>query len=301
MLALLLTSFAGACGNYSNEDLDFQLALPQQSDVEAKLQVAVRADSAQYFQATRSAVTTFNAMALEMLDLVDAVRANTPSTRNGDQRVWGPFPDNKHPGWEVRVVMQRSTVSATQLQMQYWVQVRPVGQGDSAWVSFLDGNYTSQGSARLGQGELHLEVQAARTALYPVDDDAGLRNLDHIDLTYSNADYPITVSMQIVEVPGSNTQSGDYEYQQQQDGSGSMQFTWQGLTQAGTSVSATMEAEWLGSGAGRADLILEPTGLDITLGTDCWGGDTVATYSYRLHDDVTGQVRSDGSAASCLF
>ena len=57
-LSLLGVICTGACGNYSNEDLDFQLALPDQSEIEAKMQVSVnRSDSAEYYKATRSAVT----------------------------------------------------------------------------------------------------------------------------------------------------------------------------------------------------------------------------------------------------
>ena len=40
-LVLLSAICLGSCGNYSNDDLDIQLALPQQSDIEAKMQVSV--------------------------------------------------------------------------------------------------------------------------------------------------------------------------------------------------------------------------------------------------------------------
>jgi hypothetical protein len=291
----------GACGNYSNDDLDFQLALPEQTDMEAQMHLSVtRVDSAEYYRATRSAVTTFNGMVGQLVGLVDLVRGTTPTSRNGAERTWGPWPVEKHPDWELRLVMQRSTVSASLLHMDYWLQLRPVGGGDSSWVSFLVGKYTSSGSARTGQGEIHLLTAEARAAGYPVNDDPGLVNLDHLDVTYDSAAFPITVTMDIVNLPTATTQSGSYKYFQNQDGSGQMRFDWQGFTDSGAQVSATMQAEWIGSGAGRADLtaVLSPDQSTVvtTLGTDCWGVDAVATYSHRLLGDTTS-----GEPNSCLF
>ncbi len=300
-LVLLAAIGASACGNYSNEDLDFQLALPEQSDIEAKMQLSVtRADSAEYYLATRGAIATFNTMVADLVGLIEVVRGTTPTSRQGDQRTWGPFPSDKYPDWEIRVVMQRSTVSSTLLKMDYWVELRPVGQGDSAWVDFLTGTYTSGGSARTGTGDIQLLASTARAAGYPVDDDAGLRDLDHLDVTYDNVAYPTSVIMDIVNVATATTRTRHYEYYQNQDGSGRMLFNWQGTTDTGVSITAAMTSQWLGSGAGRADLTAALTpnlpNQSTTLGTDCWGVDTVATYSYRLQGDTT-----TGSPASCLF
>jgi len=295
------------CGNYSNEDLDFQLALPEQSDIAVKMQLSVtRYNSANYYLATRSAITTFNNMVVDLTGLIDVVRGYTPTSRNGAQRIWGPFPSDKYPAWEIRVVMQRSTVSPTILHMDYWVQVRPVGQGDSAWVSFLTGNYESHGSARTGAGEIHLWANDVRTAGYPVDDDPGLVNLDHLDVTYDNSAYPITVTMTIVNLPTTPTQSGTYTYSQNLDGSGRMTFDSQGVTDTGVPITANMTSQWLGSGAGRADLTANltpnlPTPSILLLGTDCWDLDTVASYSYRLRDSVTNVPSTTGSIDTCLF
>jgi len=306
-LVLLGAVCLAGCGNYSNEDLDFELALPQQSDIAVKMQLSVtRADSAEYYLATRSAITTFNSMVVDLTGLIEVVRGYSPTSRNGNERIWGPFPSDKDPAWEVQVVMQRSTVSPTLLRMDYWVQVRLVGQGDSAWVSFLTGNYESQGSARTGTGQIHLWANDVRTVGYPIDDDPGLVNLDHLDVTYDNAGYPITVSMTIINLPTATTKSGTYTYAQNEDGSGRMTFDWQGLTDTGVPITANMTSQWLGSGAGRADLtanltpnLLTPTNL--LLGTDCWGLDTVATYSYRVRDSVTGLPSTSGSMSNCVF
>ena len=139
-LGLVGLGFLSACGNYSNDDLDFQLALPQQSDLSANVQLSVaRINSAEYYKDTRNAITTFNAMVRDLLGLIENVRRYPATTRQGNRRIWGPFPADKYPTWQVRIVMDRSPVSPTLLKMDYWVQVRPVGADDSAWVSFLVG------------------------------------------------------------------------------------------------------------------------------------------------------------------
>jgi hypothetical protein len=296
--ALVLLTAVGACGNYSNEDLDFQLALPEQSDIEVKMQTPVpRVDSAEYYKATRTAVLAFNGLVGTLAALIDAVRVYTPTSRNGDQRIWGPFADDKHPTtWQVRVVMTKSVVSSSLLKMNYEVDVRPMGAGDDAWVAFLVGDYTSGGGARKGIGNIHLQAQVARDGGYPVDDDAGLKDLDHLDVYYDNSAFPVAVNLSIVNVPTANTQSGTYDYQEQSDGSGAMQFDWQGVDNNGTTVRARMKSEWLGTGQGRGDLFLSPDGLNIRLGTDCWLPDTSASYSYRLEGKVT-----TGDLSTCAF
>jgi hypothetical protein len=304
ILCVASALLASACGNYSNDDVDFALAqdaMPQHSDIEAQLQVSVtRTDSAEYYKVTRSVVVTFNTLAVSLTGIIEAVRAYPPTSRSGDQRIWGPFPDDNHPGWEIRVVMRRSSTSEALLHMDYWAQLRQVGQDDTGWVSLLVGQYTSQGGVRAGQGEIRFNVQDARLAGYPVDSDPGLVDLDHLQVSYNNSAFPVQVTMEIVNRPTAKTQRADYLYQRQADDSGSMQFAWQGMTDAGQ-ITATMTSRWHATGEGRADLVANTPSLQATLGTDCWGSDTVATYSYRLRDDVTQKTRNDGDPFSCVY
>jgi hypothetical protein len=274
--------------------------MPQQGDIEAKLQVSVsRTDSAEYYKVTRSAVLTFNKLAVSLTGIIEAVRAYPPTSRSGDQRTWGPFADDKNPDWEIRVVMRRSSASETLLHMDYWAQLRRVGQDDTRWVSLLVGQYTSRGGVRAGKGEIHFNVQDARLAGYPID--PGMADLDHLQVSYDNSAFPVQVTLEIVNLAGKSPQQVDYLYQRQEDGSGSMQFAWQGTTDGGVQVTATMLSRWRATGEGRADVVANLPNLQATLGTDCWGSDTVATYSYRLRDDVTQKERNQGDPASCVY
>jgi hypothetical protein len=289
------------CGNYSNDDLDFQLALPEPSDMEAKMQLSViRADSAEYYLITRNVITTFNGLVAELTGLVDLVRGNVPTSRNGDERIWGPWLAEQQPGWQIRVVMLRSTVSETLLRIDYSVQIRPLDTDDSAWVPFLTGMYISSGSARTGQGEIHLLVDDARNAGFPVNDDPGLAELVKVDVTYDNAGFPMSVTFDIEKLATASTRSGRVAYVRNQDGSGRLTFDWEGRSDSGAPVTASMLSRWIGSGAGRADLTADLTpnrsGVITTLGIDCWGVDTAATYSYRIGDNPLAPDQS-----SCLF
>jgi hypothetical protein len=303
--ALCCALCAAGCGNYSNQDIDHELAqtaLPESGDIEARLQVSVsRPDSAEYYQVMRSVVIAFNKIVVDLTGLIETVRTYPPTSRSGSQQVWGPFADENHPGWEIRVVIRRATVAANLLHVNYWVQLRQAGQDDSGWVSLLVGQYTSQSGVRAGQGEIAFNVQDARAVGYPIDSDPGLAELDHLLVSYDNSGFPVQVSMQIVKRPGQNPQQADYLYQRQEDGSGLMQFAWQGTTETGVPITATMLSRWRATGEGRSDLVANLPSLQATLGIDCWGADTVATYSYRLRDDVTQKVRNAGDPASCVY
>jgi hypothetical protein len=282
---IVLAALAG-CGNYSNEDLDFQLALPEQGDIEAKMQLSVmRSDSAEYYRYTRSAIANFNGMVDKLTGLIDVVRGTVPTSRHGNQRIWGPWPAENQPGWQVRVLMLKTAVSETQLRIDYNVQVRPQGADDSAWVDFLTGYFASEGSARTGQGEIHLLVEKVRDAGFPVNQDPGLVELVRVDIAYKNTSFPIAVSLYIENVAGAKDRTMKMDYLQNQDGSGYLTFDWEGRADNGATVTAQMASRWIGSGAGRADLTadLTPlrTGVITLLGIDCWGTDTIATYSYR--------------------
>jgi hypothetical protein len=279
------------------------------------LQVSVsRDDSAEYYKATYSAVHTFNSLIFKLTALVESVRGYTPTSRSGSERIWGPFSDDKNPGWETRIVMRKSTDAHPLLHMDYWVQLRQVGQDNSGWISLLVGQYTSQGSARTGDGEIHFNVQDARDANYPVNNDPGLADLHHLDVCYVNSGDSTAckntngaatfVEMDLVNLPTTTkTQAATYVYELAQDNSGHMQFDWQVPTDNGRVVTATMLSRWRADGAGRADVIADFTPqlpTQTTLGTDCWRPDTVATYSYRRYPPPMDPPEK-GSAALCVF
>jgi hypothetical protein len=287
----------GACGNYSNEDLDFQLALPEDGDLDAKLpQALTNANASEYYTLTRKVVTTFNGGATALVALVDRVRGYSPTSRHGTERIWGPFADDKHPGWEIRVVMDRladPSVPPPAFQISYSIQLRDTTKPGSSFFDLMTGLYKSSGSARRGEGEMHLLVQPAREAGYPVDD---FGEMEQLDLDYNTRKYPITVNMVIQNVATAKTLGATYRYTENADGSGQLEFDWTVDAAPGVpgATDASFISRWLGSGAGRADAYL--SNGSVPLGIDCWGLDTVADYVWR-----SSRQDALGSADLCAF
>ena len=281
LLVLAALSF-GACGNYSNEDLDFQLALPEDGDLDAKLPQTLTNDaSSEYYKTTRQVVTTFNGGATALVGLVDHVRGYSPTSRSGAQRIWGPFSDDNHPGWEIRVVMERfadPSAPPPAFQISYSVQLRDTTQSGSSFFDFMTGNYKSSGSARRGQGDMPLDVQTARDAGYSVDD---FGEISQLNLDYHTLKYPITVNMNITNVATAKTLGATYGYTENADGSGQLDFDWTVDVVPGVPGATDVKfiSRWLGSGVGRADAYL--SNGNVAVGTDCWGLDTVADYVWR--------------------
>jgi hypothetical protein len=296
---LLATVALAACGNYSNEDLDFQLALPEDGDLEAKLPQALTLDtSAEYYKLTRQVVTTFNGCATELTGLVDHVRSYPPTSRNGAERTWGPFADDKHPGWQMRVVMVRSTdpsVPAPGFVISYHIDLRNAVESGSSFFPFMNGQYTSSGSARHGQGNMQLFVDTARAARYPVEDFGDLKQLD---LVYDTLIYPIQVNMDIQNVDTAKDREVVYAYAENADGSGTLKFDWTTSAVPGATGPTVVKfiSRWLGSGAGRADAYVPDLAGNAPVGIDCWGPDTVADYVWRW--DNTG---NNASSDLCAF
>lgn len=291
---ILLLGLA-ACGNYSNEDLDFQLALPQDGELEAKLPAAITlADSAEYYVTTRKVVTDFNAIARALVGLVDKVRGISPTSRKGSQRTWGPWDDDKHPGWQILVTMDRvdDPSVASGFNISYKFQVRNTQIAGSEFIDYLTGYYAPSGNARRGRGEQHLWVGRVHQAGYALEDFDQLLTLD---LCYQTFDYPVVVHMLAQNQDTAKERQITYDYEEAADGSGTLYFD---ITTDRTVSSFDLRfiSRWLGSGAGRADAYA--VNRDYLLaGTDCWGPDTRASVNWRLD----GGAKDPNESSLCVY
>jgi hypothetical protein len=287
---IALATLAGCGGDYSNEDLDFDLALPERDDVVVKLpaQSLETNDSAEHYRSTRGVVASLNGLADGFLSLIDYVRSYPPTERTIGHRQWGPFPSQGHPGWNVRMVLDRV---GTPVRFEYRIEFQATGS-TAPWAPLFTGNFAPLGGVRHGRGALQFTAAAARAAGYPLD---GLVGLQTLDITYDTSGFPISLEIQDTDFPAGNMAS--YKYLQQQDGSGSMRFGFP--FPAGGIFASSLEiySRWFGSGAGRADLKVL-TGLATGMkGVDCWGIDTRATYVHRDWD----KAMEKGSEATCVF
>jgi hypothetical protein len=294
MTFILIAVLAGCdAGNYSNEDIDFQLAVPERDDIAVRLptQALETNDSAEFYRSTRTTVRDLDGTADAFLSLLDHVRANAPSERQPNSRVWGPFPIAESPLWLARLVITR--MPGTPVVFSYSIEFRAKADAADAWQPLITGSFSPGPDARHGDGQLEFQSAAARAAGYPL---GGLAGVYSLRIDYKTDAFPLHIKIDLVSFPAMATAS--YEHNEQQDGSGSMHFTFP--TPGPVVTSLEINARWLGSGAGRADVkVLAGVPLAVGLtGTDCWGIDTRPTFIHRGWEPNRPDV---GAESSCVF
>lgn len=283
---------AGCGGNYSNEDLDYQLSLPQRADIVARLPATVDQPCvAELYKMTRDVVAQFRGIDDAFLGLIDSVRAYPPTTRTPDRRTWGPFPNDKHRDWLVRVVITH--VYLPEERFEYSVDFRPARGTDGDWKALITGHFAPGGGVRKGKGQLALVTADARAAAYPLD---GLNDVAELHIDYQTNDWPVTIGTSLSNSAG---QSVKYSYAEQMNGDGGMTVTFPSPMLAPFVTEIEIASRWKGSGVGRADEVIT-AGLAAGMkGVDCWGIDTCPTYSQR---DFDAQRKAGaGDPSSCAF
>src|SRR5688572_14635611 len=165
----LLLAAAGAvlgcdAGNYSNEDIDFQLAVPERQDIAVRMpaQALETNDSAEHYRNTRNTVRSLDGMADAFVGLIDHVRAYAPTERQIGRRVWGPFPLTENPLFVVRVVVQRVSEQNQPLRFAYSIEFRARADQNGPFSPLIDGQFVPTGGVRRGVGALHFRAGAAR-------------------------------------------------------------------------------------------------------------------------------------------
>jgi hypothetical protein len=297
MRIVLATLCAVGCGgNYSNDDVDFQYAVPARADLEVKMpRLTVTGPVAEYYRDTRKGVDDFNGFIDAITNMVDFVRAHPPSERQGDTRIWGPFPVKEDPQFEARVRMQRMG-----REFYYWIEFRR--RGDTPWSLLIEGtaipnhNPMNEGIRR-GRGTITYDLTQARAQSYPVDPSSELLKLV---VTYQRIDHPHTVDLVATNIETAKSPGGTAQSRANADGSGSLTFVFR-TPEGGVWFQALgLHSRWIAGGAGRADATVVEGFLarpGLVLATDCWGPDGAATFSFRDFEPK----RREGDPATCVF
>jgi hypothetical protein len=300
--ALLAVALVACGGNYSNEDLEFQAALPARSNLEVHPPSnLVVADAAEYYKLTRDVIVQLDAIVATVVAWVDVVRGTPASSRSEGQRIWGPFPVKEHPGWEMRVTMTKLSEADAPLgfRLDYDFGVR---RADAAaaepWITFLFGTHRPGGVA-LASGSFHIVTAALRAAGYPVDDPADPNDLNDILVIDAAFERDGNAFHNVVDVQtvGPASPTAHYEYAVAADRSGSLRFAID--REALTIQQLTVVSRWLADGAGRADAKVTAGLFSSTdrLGVDCWATNTRATYVQRDWDPA----QNHGDPATCVL
>ena len=259
-------------------------AVPAREDLSANLppSMILPANEAELSRTTHDAIRTFNG-ALDFLRAADYIRTFPPTSRIPDGRVWGPAPMDDHPGWQWRFVMTRDP--ATPEKFDYEFDVEPVGPGDQ-WILFIDGSFLATGGARRGMGAFRIQTDELGSAGFTFAYGADGSLLKTLDVMYSTAAFPVSVTMELQLYPDAIT--GDrtsvstllYHHEAQENGQGRMEFS--GTDSMGKMLGIT--SRWLPSGAGRAD-VTATDGMGFS-GTwaECWDTSFRETYNEKSWD-----------------
>ncbi|RKH40700.1 hypothetical protein D7X55_23035 [Corallococcus sp. AB049A] len=308
-LALALPCLlAVACGgDFSNDDLEFQNALPQREDLAAKLPDSARAGqglgtNVQRLSASQvlggtselalqayQAGTRFNTSVDRLLSLLELVRDARPSTRETDRRIWGPFPAKDHPGQELRFVMERQDAD-----FAYLLQFRPKGSGEDAWWTYLPGTFKADGGIRKGTGTLALDLKEARAHGLKTGDAMAL---DRLDIDYQTKALPTSVEL-LFTAAGAATPDTRYASRQTPEGLGEMAFRLPGVDFVPGNLTETLDivARWTPDGRGVLVLNILAGDAKGAQYTECWDAGTRITFMQRNWDFLNP---TEGNRSTC--
>ena len=272
----------GGCGNYSNEDLAFMNAVPSTDQLAVVLPAALpTVDQAELALATHNAIAMVNGLLTDVLGLIDGIRTNEPTSRQGDEsRTWGPVPDGTHPGWQWQLIVQRDSADGS--AFDYRLEAAAPG-APAAWITFVSGSFDPAGGASQGNGMVTADFGALGMAGFPLD--AGAMPLETLTIQYQNfrtQGQPIAVSMMITRAtPDPNgVTSLTITYQLLADGSGQMTFTLVGNIVLGPAIeTVAIDSGWLPSGAGRATLSVVSGDAMGSMQSECWDATFAAVYN----------------------
>ncbi|MBS2030883.1 MAG: hypothetical protein JST54_23470 [Deltaproteobacteria bacterium] len=284
MKRVLLTAVVlalAACGNYSNDDIAFYDALPNQQALQVNVpqtQQGALTQTASLYSGTVVTAETINNGVESIIALVDLIRTIAPSARTDDSRTWGPFPD-KNPAFEVQVVITRSGDTFT-----YSFEERKKGQG--TFTPVLTGTFAGA-TAVGGHGTLDYEPNVLVGLGNPPADP----NLLSLKFVYANDATPRTVNTTIVGRDATSGQTATLSYEfSETTAEGDLDFDFVVPTGIGP-FDLHLVSKWIADGGqgrciGTGTLDLIP-GVELTV-DQCWDSHFQETW-YDSH-----QLRLDG-------
>jgi hypothetical protein len=312
LVSSVLALAAAGCGNYSNEDLEYMNALPENSDLRANIPPVTGAvelaNEAPLARDTHDTTRGFNGLLVALVDIVDYVRSFPPTARTATSRTWGPFRNDpakmKNLDWSTRMIVWRDDVHPDS-QFDYEIDVHKDGNGDLDWPTLIQGWFQVGHTARRGVGHVELVTAAARAEGLDLTD---LQMLDHLEIDYDTFDDPISVTMHITELPtpGSTdpAATATFVYKGNPGGQGEMTFDLvANLPMTGPAIEdLKVTSHWLSTGEGRANvMIVSGDGAGMQQ-IQCWDPSFKETYNHAAWapgDDFPNMPAGD-PPADCL-
>lgn len=296
---LVLVTAMAACGNYSNEDLEYMAAVPQREDVAVTMPPSslMRMDEAELSRITHDVIIMSDAVLDLFLGIVDVVRTFPPTQRLPRTRIWGPVLAEREVGWQWRFVVNRDPVTPT--HFTYALEFQRVGDPPTAWHGLFSGWFEGSSGARRGVGEFIVQTTELRAAGYPFEN--GGERIDTITVNYSTREFPISVEVDFVQFSNfefTTTNRFHFEHSAQENGQGAMRFQLDGpdLIAGPVVDSLLVTTRWLPSGAGRGEATI--TQGDAAAGlqqVQCWNASFMETYNVKPWKPDENSANTDPS------
>jgi len=269
-----------ACGNWSNDDLEFLNAMPDKESLRAKIPTGTtgglsgegtRRDAlaigerSKLYSDTRGASDQFNGLLNFLLRALDFVRTLPPTTRTSDSRTWGPWDDSENPGFQFRVVIKK----ASDTQFVYAFQHRLKG---GEFFDTVTGEFRPTPTLRKGKGGLTIHGAGATQ----LKDGKLFDTIEKIEMAYVTDQLPVTVVMKMTARPGQPLTTLEYGYQENADQSGGIGFRTIGTDP--NVIQLDTGTAWLSSGAGYGvATVIEGTYRGATH-FECWDASFNTSY-----------------------
>jgi len=281
-----------ACGTLSNEDVAFLEAIPQRGTLHVAVpagstgQALCSIGSADVWTSAKSTGDSINAGVDGILALVDTIRAIPPTTRDTDQRTWGPFPDQSHAGVQLEVTMSRE-LDATGVPWR-WIYAISARRPPADFLPILEGEFFgAQAKNGIGRITLHFENSWALSINQPGDPQAPA------SVFYDLSGDPRTVSLDLTAGQGLALLRFDYSYAGYADGHGRFDYALPAQNGCTLEIATFFTA----AGAGR-DLFRARCGLSVYGDIQqCWDVSACLTY---VNDPFAWTSQCNG-VAPCLL
>jgi hypothetical protein len=242
---------------------------------------ALLGETAEWYKRTRDVTVSVNAGALAVGALVKLVTDYPPTTVSADSAVWGPWKGPLDPvEWKVTVTR------IAPHEYQYTFEGRDKHDQVAAFVTVLSGTHTAGVDA---QG-MEMEGFGAGTFVLDWDARASLPqpdgNIGTVTYTYSHVGPAAVVNIAAAfkQVKDDN-QPGkridvNYAFVQNPGAEGSMDFVYNVPADSNSAGGlGKVKSRWLWSGAGRSDVSLVPTNLNLTYTvSECWDVSYLSVY-----------------------
>lgn len=277
------------CGSWSNEDLLYAQALPRSEDLKSQLSTPSQqplsvGDPSKTYDETKKGSDNFNTVLDGILSGLDGIRKIVPSKREENKRTWGPYADDKHPGFDVKVEITR----LEEKKYAWSIQMRPrLGE----FFEIGGGEFTqTTETLRQGTGNFHFEGKVAREKLM---EEGKPDDPDKITFKYETDRDPVRVNIEF-EFPMSVTAA--YAFNGFVDTSAVLQ--WIATDPANLNATkVSYLAGWDTKTAGRADFVILQGNWAPAMGTECWDPGHIIVYAKGYEDAGPFEV---GDMSKCV-